>query len=61
MLARIKPLASPSTPISLPQIWRGDGYIGGTDALSERLHSRLEASPERGQSSLSTHDPSRNP
>ena len=61
MLARVKPLVGPSTSISVPQIWLGGGYIGGVDALSQRLHGRLEANPERGQSSLSAHDPTRNP
>lgn len=61
MLARVKPLVGPSTPISVPQIWLDGRYIGGADALSERLHSSVEANPERGQSSLSAHDLTRKP
>jgi glutaredoxin len=56
MLARVKPLVGPSTPITVPQIWLDGQYIGGADQLSERLHSTVEPNPERGQSSLGLHD-----
>lgn len=59
MLARVKPLVGPSTPITVPQIWLEGRYIGGADALSRRLHCAVEPNPERGQSSLSAQDLSR--
>jgi len=33
MLARVKPLVGPKTPITVPQIWRDGVYIGGADQL----------------------------
>ncbi len=59
MLARVKPLVGPSTPISVPQIWLDGHYVGGADQLSEQLHRPVEANPERGQSSLSPQDHTR--
>lgn len=53
MLARVKPLVGPSTPITVPQIWLDGHYIGGADQLSDELHRQVEPNPERGQSSLS--------
>lgn len=35
MLARVKPLVGPKTPITVPQIWLGGKYIGGADQLQE--------------------------
>jgi glutaredoxin len=53
MLARVKPLVGPKTPITVPQIWLGGDYVGGADMLSRRLgRSDIEPNPERGQSSL---------
>jgi glutaredoxin len=59
MLARVKPMVGPKTPITVPQIWLDGDYIGGADQLSERLHRSIEANPERGQSSLSAEDHTR--
>jgi glutaredoxin len=59
MLARVKPLVGPSTPITVPQIWLDGSYIGGADELGQRLHRSVEPNPERGQSSLSAQDLSR--
>ena len=38
MLARVKPIVGPKTPITVPQIWLNGLYIGGADQLSEELH-----------------------
>lgn len=52
MLARVKPLVSHSTPITVPQIWIDGEYIGGADKLARKLGFAVEANPERGQNSL---------
>jgi len=57
MLARVKPLVGPKTPITVPQIWLAGDYIGGADRLSERLQRDVEPNPERGQCSLSAKSP----
>ncbi|MEM8603331.1 MAG: glutaredoxin [Cyanobacteria bacterium P01_H01_bin.121] len=33
MIARVKPMIDPKTPITVPQIWLGGQYIGGADQL----------------------------
>jgi len=33
MLARVKPLIGPKTPVTVPQIWLDGTYIGGADRL----------------------------
>jgi glutaredoxin len=54
MIARVKPIVGPRTPITVPQIWLDGAYVGGADDLSQRLHRRdIEPNPDRGQSSLS--------
>ncbi len=53
MLARVKPIIGPKTPVTVPQIWLDGGYIGGADQLSERLRRSVEPNPERGRNSLS--------
>ncbi len=54
MLARVKPIVGPRTPITVPQIWLDGVYVGGADDLARRLHrSDIEPNPDRGQSSLS--------
>lgn len=53
MLARVKPIIGPRTPVTVPQIWLAGAYIGGADQLSELLHREVEPNPERGQNSLS--------
>ena len=55
MLARVKPIIGPRTPVTVPQIWLDSHYIGGADELSQRLHCQVEPNPERGQNSLSPH------
>ncbi len=53
MLARVKPIVGPKTPITVPQIWIDGVYVGGADALSRRLgRTDIEPNPERGQNSL---------
>ena len=37
MLARVKPIVGPKTPITVPQIWIDGAYIGGADQLSRVL------------------------
>ena len=59
MLARVKPLVGPKTPITVPQIWLDGHYIGGADQLSEILHRPIEPNSDRGQSSLSPQDHTR--
>ncbi len=55
MLARVKPIVGPKTPITVPQIWLDGDYIGGTDALSLKIaRSDIEPNPERGQNSLTS-------
>ncbi|MBW2520562.1 MAG: glutaredoxin [Deltaproteobacteria bacterium] len=56
MLARVKPMIGPKTPITVPQIWLDGHYIGGAEQLSETLHCQVEPNPERGQCSLSKAD-----
>ena len=53
MLARVKPIVGPKTPITVPQIWIDGIYVGGADALGKRLgRADVEPNPERGQNSL---------
>lgn len=37
MLARVKPIVGPKTPITVPQIWMHGAYIGGADQLQAKL------------------------
>jgi len=53
MLARVKPIIGPKTPVTVPQIWLQGEYIGGASELSARLKSDVQPNPERGQCSLS--------
>ncbi len=53
MLARVKPIVGPKTPITVPQIWLDGEYVGGADQLEERLSRPVEPNPERGRCSLS--------
>ncbi len=54
MLARVKPIIGPKTPVTVPQIWIEGDYVGGADALKEILRlDSIEPNPERGQCSLS--------
>ena len=54
MLARVKPIIGPKTPVTLPQIWIDGRYVGGADALQATLGlDRVEPNPDRGQCSLS--------
>ena len=53
MLARVKPIIGPKTPVTVPQIWLDGQYVGGADQLSARLHRTVEPNPERGRNSLS--------
>lgn len=53
MLARVKPLIGPKTPITTPQIWLDGAYIGGADDLEKKLGVAIERDPRRGKGSLS--------
>ena len=54
MIARVKPIVGPRTPITVPQIWLDGRYVGGADDLGRRLQRRdIEPNPDRGRSSLS--------
>lgn len=58
MLARVKPIVGPKTPITVPQIWLNGEYVGGADKLKELLKlDEVQPNPDRGQCSLS---PTRN-
>lgn len=53
MLARVKPIVGPKTPITVPQIWIDGDYVGGADQLGQRLGlTDVEPNPERGANSL---------
>jgi glutaredoxin len=53
MLARVKPIVGPKTPITVPQIWIEGQYIGGADQLSQIVHEQVTPNFDRGQCSLS--------
>ena len=53
MLARVKPIVGPKTPITVPQIWIDGEYVGGADALAEIVEREVEPNPDRGQCSIS--------
>ena len=54
MLARVKPIISPKTPVTVPQIWLDGSYVGGADELKSILDlPEVEPNPDRGQCSLS--------
>ena len=53
MLARVKPIVGPKTPITVPQIWLKNEYIGGADRLSELLSVTVEPNTDRGWCSIS--------
>ena len=40
MLARVKPLIGPKTPVTVPQIWLDASYVGGADRLAQYLQGR---------------------
>ncbi|MCE2492563.1 MAG: glutaredoxin [Alphaproteobacteria bacterium] len=53
MLARVKPIVGPKTPITVPQIWLDGVYVGGADMLGKVLEREVEPNPDRGRCSLS--------
>lgn len=40
MLARVKPIIGPKSPITVPQIWLAGQYVGGSDRLHESLNEK---------------------
>lgn len=53
MLARVKPIVGPKTPVTVPQIWINDDYVGGADQLATIVNERVVPNPDRGQCSIS--------
>ena len=54
MLARVKPIIGPKTPVTVPQIWIDGRYVGGANELKEVLDlDKVQPNPDRGQCSLS--------
>ncbi len=53
MLARVKPIIGPKSPVTVPQIWLDGQYVGGADMLAELLGCDVEPNPDRGRNSLS--------
>ncbi len=54
MLARVKPIIGPKTPVTVPQIWIDGQYTGGASELKQILNlPEVEPNPDRGQCSLS--------
>lgn len=53
MLARVKPIIGEKTPVTTPQVWLDDSYVGGADDLGERLGINIEPDPRRGRGALS--------
>ena len=53
MLARVKPIIGPKTPVTVPQIWIDGVYVGGASELSKKLNAEIEPNMDRGQCSLS--------
>ncbi|WP_250655065.1 glutaredoxin family protein [Alkalimarinus coralli] len=53
MLARVKPIVGPKTPITVPQIWLDGRYVGGADELGKRVHQTVEPNTDRGRCSIS--------
>ncbi len=53
MLARVKPIIGPKTPVTVPQIWIDGKYVGGADELSKIVDEYVEPNYDRGQCSIS--------
>jgi len=54
MLAYVKPIVGPKTPITVPQIWIDGNYVGGADQLAAIVNENVEPNPDRGQCSISS-------
>jgi len=52
MLARVKPIIGPKTPVTVPQIWIDGCYVGGADELSYLVHQAVTPNLDRGQCSM---------
>jgi len=52
MLARVKPIIGPKTPVTVPQIWFEGNYVGGADELSNLVHQAVTPNLDRGQCSM---------
>ena len=53
MLARVKPIIGPKTPVTVPQIWLNGSYVGGANELTNILKRQVTPNHDRGQCSLS--------
>ncbi len=49
MLAGVKPIVGPKTPITDPQTWIDGKYIRGADPLSKIVREQAEPNFDRGQ------------
>ncbi|MEM9179600.1 MAG: glutaredoxin domain-containing protein [Pseudomonadota bacterium] len=62
MLARVKPIVGPKTPITTPQIWIDGEYIGGYDQLRAHLEAQpatLDDRPQASDFNVQVGDPER--
>lgn len=53
MIGRVKPIVGPKTPITVPQIWVNNEYVGGADEMEKIVNTSVEPNPDRGKCSLS--------
>ena len=52
MLARVKPIIGPKTPVTVPQIWIDGAHVGGASELREMLDAdAIPSAPGRSPSS----------
>jgi len=54
MLARVKPIIGPNTPVTVPQSWINGENVGGADQLAAIVHEQVEPNPDRGKCSISS-------
>jgi len=45
MLARVKPIVGPKTPVTVPQIWVDGNYVGGADQLASKFNDSATFTP----------------
>lgn len=53
MIPRVKEIIGEKTPVTVPQIWLDEKYVGGADELSKLLGRDVEPNYDRGQCSMS--------
>ncbi len=57
MLARVKPIVGPKTPITVPQIWINGKYIGGANAVAKPLSSPVPSTQPVSKPRRKSHRP----